>query len=71
MERLFKVILYIIKELVLKLSSKFYASGGNVTKLRRITWLPKREKKRERERERAENKNPGVGGSGGTLARHG
>jgi hypothetical protein len=52
MERLFKVILYIIKELVLKLSSKFYASGGNVTKLRRITWLPKREKKREkRERE--------------------
>jgi hypothetical protein len=29
---------YIIKEFVLKLSSKFYASGGNAAKLRRITW---------------------------------
>ncbi len=34
-------LIYIIKELVLKQCSKFYASGGNVANLKRITGLPK------------------------------
>jgi hypothetical protein len=42
--------IYIIKELVLKQCSKFYASRGNVFKLR-ITGLPKTWGVRERERE--------------------
>jgi hypothetical protein len=33
--------IYIIKELVLKQCSKFYASGGNIAKRNRITGLPK------------------------------
>jgi hypothetical protein len=36
-----KVNIYIIEELVLKQCSKFYASGGNIAKLKKITGLPK------------------------------
>ena len=58
--------IYIIKELVLKQCSKFYASGGNIAKLRGKQGCKKHFGKRERE---LEIKIRGWGG--GTLATHG
>jgi hypothetical protein len=40
-EAILRLIIYNIKELVLKLSSKFYACGDNIAKLKGITGLPK------------------------------
>ena len=59
--------IFIIKELVLKQCSKFYASGGNVAKLR-ITGLPKIW---GRERETMRELKIKIGVGCGELAMHG